>query len=366
MAKKAAAPERSHPDLLGNVVAHAVRPSRAFVARVFKTALHGKSLEEIAALLTDDFRDVQEYLELMENGKTCQRMSLRFNPQRLQTKASRYAGGPSLFDAMSSGFGNAKTPKPDSFYDGLARVYLSFEKTDGVRNLLYAMIQWGIQGTYYTNEFPPHVARDIYREYGLGKDSRILDPCGGWGGRMIGASVVSNFYDCCEPATETAAGLTDLAEHLSELTDGEFVVKPFEDVALNPGKYDLALTSPPYYDTELYSDEETQSSVRYKTFEDWLPGFYFPFIDRTLEALKPGAPFILNVGDRKYPLASMLYAHCEEIGAKVRPVPARVTGGRHPRMADQYRDTHALAKGGGLRSSDELGEAFYEVRLDAR
>lgn len=363
------APKVSHPDLLGNHVAVAVRPSRDFIAHVFKQALFGKSLGEIAALLTDDFRDAQEYLELIENGKTCQRMSLKFNPHRLTTQAARYKKGPTLYHAMKTGVGLGKSDKEFPFYDGLARVYLARPSEQNQRNLLYTLIQWGIQGTYYTNEFPPHVARDIYREFKMGKNSRILDPCAGWGGRMIGASVVSDHYDGCEPATKTHAGLELLAEHLSDLTDGRFKArvrrKPFEDARFKAGSYDLALTSPPYYDTEMYSKETTQSSVRYTSFEDWLAGFYFPFIDRTLAALKPGAPFILNVGDRKYPLASKLYEHAAAIGAQVRELPKRLTGGVKASSTSGKQITHALAKGGGLRSDSSKAEAFYIVTRNA-
>lgn len=378
-------PARSHQNLLGLEVAHAIKPTRDYIKAGFREMLHGITLEGFAALLTDDFRDFVEYLELLGNGKTCQRMSLHYNPQRLDTQATRYAGGPTLYEAITTGQGLGKTAKPDSFYDGMARVYLNWKTPGKERNLLYSMIQWGIQGTYYTNEFPPHVARDIYREFHLGPDSRILDPCAGWGGRMIGASTVSNSYVGYEPATKTANGLVLLARRLRDLTRGAFDakvrIKPFEDSRIAPGTFDLALTSPPYYDTEIYSDEETNSLNRYKTFDDWLVGFYFPFIDKTLAALKPGAPFILNVGDRKYPLATKLREYAEGEGYSLGILPTRITQGQlgqkkrsvgsMPRAADMEKMAAKLAGGGGLRKKTEkddtarhltTGESFFIVR----
>ena len=178
-----------------------------------------------------------------------------------------------------------------------------------MNELLYQIIQLGINGTQYVNEFPPATARDILLELGATAESKILDPCGGWGGRMIGCSVVSDYYECCEPCGKTFEGLTKLAEFISTMNK-TFTAKihkqPFEDTEIEKGKYDLAITSPPYYDTEIYSTEETNSLNRYKTFSDWKNGFYIPMIRKTLEALKPDGVFALNIGSRVYPLNEIL------------------------------------------------------------
>jgi hypothetical protein len=155
------------------------RPDRPFIANVFKQVLRGKSVEEIAAMLTNPARNATEYLQLVSNGKTCQRMSLLYNPHRL---AVRSGGFKSIYEGMQA----------DNFYSGLGRVWLADMYNNASPDVLYSMVQANINATQYTNEFPPHVARDIYREFSLDRRSRILDPCAGWGGRMIGASVVSN------------------------------------------------------------------------------------------------------------------------------------------------------------------------------
>ena len=41
----------------------------------------------------------------------------------------------------------------------------------------------------------------------------------------------------------------------------------------------MCLTSPPYYDLEIYSKEETQSIVKYNTYEKWIELFIKPMID---------------------------------------------------------------------------------------
>lgn len=335
---KAALADRAFTDLLGRPILRREPPSRAYIASLFKITLKGRPLEDVAAMLTNGFRDAAEYLELMDDGKTCQRMSLRYNPHRLDVAAIDKL---SIFDAMNT---------RDTFYDGMARAYLAGMVKPNAPDLLYQLIQIGIQGSQYINEFPPHVARDIYREFGLDRRSRILDPCAGWGGRMIGASVVSDHYDGVEPSVLTANGLGHLARDLNALT-GTFkarvVCKPFEDVDVPKAKYDFALTSPPYYDTERYADsEDTQSYVRYKSFDEWVIGFYLPFIDKAMSALKPGGAFVLNVGDRKYPLPNVLREHCSKVGIRVRKLPSRLGGG------------------GGLRTKGE-GEVFFVLDKEA-
>jgi DNA modification methylase len=50
--------------------------------------------------------------------------------------------------------------------------------------------------------------------------------------------------------------------------------------------YDLMLTSPPYFDLEVYSHEETQSIKKYPTWAEWCDGFLEPVIREVLRCLK--------------------------------------------------------------------------------
>jgi tRNA G10 N-methylase Trm11 len=151
--------------------------------------------------------------------------------------------------------------------------------------------------------------RDYCYQFHLNKESKILDPCAGWGGRMIGASVVCNNYTCFDPSTKTYNGLIKLYKWLKGFNDNfnaDINKLPFEDSKLEKESFDFALTSPPYYNTEKYSDEETNSLNRYKTFDEWTNGFYIPLIKKTMRALKHNCTFVLNIGSRKYPLNQIL------------------------------------------------------------
>lgn len=135
-------------------------------------------------------------------------------------------------------------------------------------------------------------------------DVRVLDVCAGWGGRMIGAKSVESpsfagvspsvagglrgelvspslkvHYTGIDPCAKTYEALRAIRDELG-LTNVTLINKPAE-VALQQslGTYDIALTSPPYYNLELYSDEPTQSvSGPNAGYQAWLNEFLNPVI----------------------------------------------------------------------------------------
>jgi hypothetical protein len=130
---------------------------------------------------------------------------------------------------------------------------------------------------------------------------RVIDVCAGWGGRMIGAKSVEGggdklppqpprkggggdkggalkvHYTGIDPCEKTYAALRAIRDELM-LTDVTLINKPAEVALQQPlGTYDIALTSPPYYNLELYSDEPTQS-VHVGGYSAWLDTFLKPVI----------------------------------------------------------------------------------------
>jgi len=115
--------------------------------------------------------------------------------------------------------------------------------------------------------------------------NNILDVCVGWGGRMLGSSCIDNVkYTGIEPFSKTHKGLDNIKKEL-ELDN----VKLYNDKAENilpllKREYDLALTSPPYYNLELYSDESTQSH-HYGSYDNWINKFLKPVVYGVLDKL---------------------------------------------------------------------------------
>lgn len=291
------------------------------------------SLNDFRSIFIDEVSAVMEYFDLFSEEKTGQKISLLFNPHRLDTKTK---------DSKHSIYGALNQP---SFLSGLARAMLF--KKGKCKELLYQAIQLGINGVGYVNEFPPHVARKICKKYGLSKDSNILDPCAGWGGRMIGVSTVCNNYTAFEPSIKTYDGLQSLSTFIKRLKpdfSSNLYNIPFEESKLNPMTFDLAITSPPYFDTEEYSKDSGDSASTYKTFDSWIQGFYLPMIEKTMEYLKPNGVFVLNIGSRKYPLNDVLI---ESFGKSYKI---------------SKESSWLLSGCGGLKSSLKEGETFYHIK----
>ena len=150
---------------------------------------------------------------------------------------------------------------------------------------------------------------------------RILDPCTGWGGRMLGCLAAGD--DCsyvgCEPDPNTAQGLRDILADPAIPADVRsracIIEKPAEVALLDTvgvvqsPLFDMVLTSPPYFNLELYTAGD-QSTQRYPTWEDWTTKWLKPVILACLARLKPdGSVSCWSVknfkSDKKYPLADV-------------------------------------------------------------
>ena len=61
------------------------------------------------------------------------------------------------------------------------------------------------------------------------------------------------------------------------------------------GIMDISFTSPPYFNTEKYSDEMTQSAAKCANYYSWRDDFMRPTIKNVYRYLKPGAYYLLNL-----------------------------------------------------------------------
>jgi hypothetical protein len=111
----------------------------------------------------------------------------------------------------------------------------------------------------------------------------VFDPCIGWGGRMIGTTCLGEnyHYTGCEPFTKTFNGLEGMVKDLDIGDQVTLYNRGVETVLeeLDDQKFDMCLTSPPYFDLEVYSHEPTQSIKKYETYEEWIDNFIKPIIE---------------------------------------------------------------------------------------
>jgi len=121
----------------------------------------------------------------------------------------------------------------------------------------------------------------------------------GWGGRMIGfLSSECKKYIGTEPSSKTFNGLERLNNDINTIGK-EVELHQLGSEVFRPEKesVDLCFTSPPYFDTEKYSDEETQSYKKYPTEDTWINGFLKDTISNCYYGLKIGGKMMLNIAN---------------------------------------------------------------------
>ena len=127
----------------------------------------------------------------------------------------------------------------------------------------------------------------------------------GFGGRMLGAlSSKKNFrYVGTDPCTETMYHLHQLGECIEMVTGKEDSYELHccgsEDFRGPENSIDFAFSSPPYFNLEVYSDEETQCYNKFPELEQWLEGYVRQTIKNIYHMLKPGALYAVNIADFK-------------------------------------------------------------------
>lgn len=150
------------------------------------------------------------------------------------------------------------------------------------------------------------------------KPEIVLDPCAGWGGRMLGAVSYGAHYIAFEPNTTTYNNLMKIVNFLGIQNKVTLIC----DDALNMKKYnlpkvDLVLTSPPYFDLEVYTHEPTQSITNTPTYQDWADNFLREIIKLGIEHLNINGVSCYNVGKvRNRDMADDVLKYHNEFGYK--------------------------------------------------
>lgn len=147
---------------------------------------------------------------------------------------------------------------------------------------------------------------------------RVLDPCIGWGGRMIGAISAGAAYVGCEPDPNTARGLRNI---LDDINQRATILEQPAEVALDHLKtlelFDMVLTSPPYFNLEMYT-AGPQSTSAYPTWDDWVEKWLKVVILGCIACIRPGGVSCWSVKnfktDKMYPLADVTKKIHAEIG----------------------------------------------------
>ena len=173
------------------------------------------------------------------------------------------------------------------------------------------------RGIVYDNIYEPRQFRMTW-VYGLlslvfetksmtGK--KMLDISAGWGDRMLSAISLGMEYLGFDPNPELVNGHQGIIKKFGNPDKHQVKVEGFETSKIESEAYDVVLSSPPYFDLEVYNpNDQLQSINKYPEFECWYENFLIPSLRKSWDALKNDGYLILHLGDtRKYPMCELVY-----------------------------------------------------------
>jgi hypothetical protein len=158
--------------------------------------------------------------------------------------------------------------------------------------------------------FKPTIAKHIYKTLGA---TRILDPCAGWGGRLLGALALNIPYTGFDTNQELKLPYYNLfGEHFSnyaldndknELISPGRILTPRYKIVFQSAleadfstlDYDFVLTSPPYYNLEVY-----QGMPRFASEDAFYKEFLIPLLDKCRKYVKRGGKVLFNISPKMY------------------------------------------------------------------
>jgi len=198
--------------------------------------------------------------------------------------------------------GPQRTWENEKFMTSLMGSAYSLKMDKINRNVLRTMI--GLR-KYICAQFKPNVSKVIYDKL---NSKNVLDFSAGWGDRLAGfyAGETSEYYLGIDPRKENHP----IYEEQSEFYDkhrsmfepnktSEFICQPAEDVDFMgyKDKFDTVFTSPPYFNVERYSYDDTQSWVKYKEIDEWNENFLQKTLKNLWCSVKSGGYLLVNISD---------------------------------------------------------------------
>lgn len=127
-----------------------------------------------------------------------------------------------------------------------------------------------------------------------------LDMSAGWGDRLIIAMVLKMFYVAFDPNINLKQGHDQMIDMFGDKNMQKIYYEPFETANILGGPFDFCFTSTPFFDIEIYNEEQTgQSTNTYPKYTEWMVWFLFRSITRAWENIKYGGYLILHLGDNE-------------------------------------------------------------------
>lgn len=146
------------------------------------------------------------------------------------------------------------------------------------------------------SQFKPALAKAIYSNF-VKEGDNVLDYSAGYGSRLLGfwaANIKDSKYYAYEPNTETYNGLVNMSNYFGLPAS---IKKCGSEEELFDVKFDFVMSSPPYFDQETYSVEESQAYIKNPKYEDFMENYWRKTVQNIKTMMKDNAVFGINIGN---------------------------------------------------------------------
>lgn len=146
---------------------------------------------------------------------------------------------------------------------------------------------------YVASQFRPTSAITIYNMFNA---KNVLDLSSGWGDRLVGYHFSNaESYTGIDPNESLQIGYTNIIDML-DIKGANMNIGCAEDFE-HKRTYDFIFTSPPYFNVERYTQDETQSFKKFRKLDEWLNGFLFKSLENAYNKLEDGGYMVINISD---------------------------------------------------------------------
>jgi hypothetical protein len=161
------------------------------------------------------------------------------------------------------------------------------------------VLKW-CSGSQGVSNFRPTSSAAIYHELLPEEGGAVWDMSSGYGGRLLGAFMCERVkkYIGTDPCKASHRGCEQMGAELNQRDIGFHPVDcGSENYLPDPESLELCFTSPPYFSEELYSDEPTQSCLKFSTRHEWMQEFMKRTLSNCWYGLKPDGVLAVNIAD---------------------------------------------------------------------
>ena len=148
--------------------------------------------------------------------------------------------------------------------------------------------------------FKPTVAINVYKQV---RATAVLDPCAGWGGRLLGAAAIGIPYTGIDTNVSLKPGYDEMVAKL-DIKNTQMLWSNALEVDFSTIDYDCVLTSPPYINLEIYVGMTPFSSD-----DEFYTKFLIPLINKCRNNIRRAGMVCFNISPPMYEALTTTYAY---------------------------------------------------------